>query len=185
VERLEEPMPDSLTNRIQAVELLLLDVDGVLTDGTITYTDSGDQIKQFHVRDGSAIKFWQQSGKQIAILSGRSSPAVARRAKELGIERIEQGASNKWPVFERLLSEFALKPEQVCAIGDDLPDLAIVSHCGVGIAVADACPELRQAAKYVTSLPGGRGAVREAIEWLMRAQGTWESVVELHARVPQ
>jgi 3-deoxy-D-manno-octulosonate 8-phosphate phosphatase (KDO 8-P phosphatase) len=164
-------------DRFARIELLVLDVDGVLTDGRVIYTAAGDEVKSFHVRDGSGLKFWRQSGKKIAILSGRASPAVDRRAAELGITAVVQGVGEKLPAFRRILNDLGLRPDQACAVGDDLPDLPVLRHCGLGVAVADAVPELKAAAAYVTTVPGGHGAVREAVEWLMRGQGTWASVV--------
>ena len=167
--------------RAARVELLLLDVDGVLTDGGIVYADDGAELKRFHVRDGSGLKLWQLAGKRAAIVSGRSSPAVVRRAAELGVAPVMQGHADKFAAFEAVLAETGVRPEQVCAIGDDLPDLPVLRRCGVAVAVADACPEVRAAADYVTAVPGGRGAVRDAIEWLLRAQGRWESIVRRFA----
>ena len=168
----------------KTIELLLLDVDGVLTDGRITYTSSGDEIKNFHVRDGSGLKLWMNLGKKVAILSGRSSEAVSRRAKELGIAIVKQGHADKLPAVRAILAELGLTPEQACAMGDDLPDLPVFRHCAMGIAVADACDELKQAASYVTSTPGGTGAVREAIEWLLKQSGQWACVVEGFLETP-
>lgn len=167
-----------LTERAAKIELLLLDVDGVLTDGSIVYTDDGHEIKRFHVRDGSGLKLWHNSGKRSAIVSGRSSRAVERRAAELGIAPVLQGRSEKLPAFEAVLNELRLLPEQVCAIGDDLPDLPVLKRAGLAVTVADACPEVRAMANYVTAVPGGHGAVRDAIEWLLRLQGLWEGLVE-------
>jgi len=169
-------MPD-LAERAAKIELLLLDVDGVLTDGSIVYTDAGAEIKRFHVRDGSGLKLWHNSGKRSAIVSGRSSKAVERRAAELGIAPVFQGRHEKLPAFEAVLAETGLRPEQVCAIGDDLPDVPVLKRVGLAIAVADACPELRAIADYVTTVPGGHGAVRDAIEWLLKLQGVWDEVV--------
>ena len=163
-----------LTERAAKIELLLLDVDGVLTDGSIVYTDDGVEIKRFHVRDGSGLKLWHNLGKRSAIVSGRSSKAVERRAAELGIAPVLQGRSEKLPAFEAVLAELKLQPEQVCAIGDDLPDLPVLKRAGLAITVADACPEVRAMAHYVTAVPGGHGAVRDAIEWLLRLQGKWD-----------
>ncbi len=163
---------------MHAIQLLLLDVDGVLTDGRITYTSSGDEIKNFHVRDGSGLKMWMGLGKQVAILSGRTSETVSRRAKELGITTVKQGQVDKLPAVQAILAELGLTPGQVCAMGDDLPDLPVFHHCAMGIAVADACDELKQEAAYVTQAYGGDGAVREAIEWLLRKSGEWPQVVE-------
>jgi 3-deoxy-D-manno-octulosonate 8-phosphate phosphatase (KDO 8-P phosphatase) len=173
-------MPD-LAARAQKIELLLLDVDGVLTDGSIIYTADGNEIKRFHVRDGSGLKFWHGHGKRSAIISGRRSEAVERRARELGIALVFQGCAAKLPALDALLAETGLRPEQVCAIGDDLPDLPILRRSGLAVSVADGCAEVRAAADYVTSNPGGRGAVRDAVEWLLRLQGHWDSTVaEFH-----
>jgi 3-deoxy-D-manno-octulosonate 8-phosphate phosphatase (KDO 8-P phosphatase) len=170
-------MTPLLAERAAEIELLLLDVDGVLTDGGIVYTAGGDEIKRFHVRDGSGLKFWHGLGKRSAIVSGRSSQAVSRRAAELGIAPVFQGRSDKFPAFGAVLAQTGLRPEQVCAIGDDLPDLPVLRRCGLAVAVADACPEVRAAADYVTTTPGGHGAVREAVEWLLKIQGRWPEVV--------
>jgi 3-deoxy-D-manno-octulosonate 8-phosphate phosphatase (KDO 8-P phosphatase) len=171
-------MPDIPPDRFARIELLLLDVDGVLTDGRVTYSDDGHELKSFHVRDGSAIKYWRKSGKRVAILSGRSSPAVARRAAELGIDFVVQGTDEKLLALRRILTETGLWADQVCAVGDDLPDLPVLAHCGIGVAVADAVPELKAAADHVTRLPGGHGAVRETVEWLMRGQDTWDATID-------
>ncbi|WP_020471004.1 KdsC family phosphatase [Zavarzinella formosa] len=171
-----KPDPETI-EAIRAVQLLVLDVDGVLTDGKIVYTDAGHEIKSFHVRDGSALKFWMESGKQVAIISGRSSPAVERRARELGITVVVQGARNKMPALRDVLKHFQLDPGQACAIGDDLADYPVLQTCGIGVAVADACRELKSVARYVTSAPGGCGAVRETIEWLMGHQGSWQTLL--------
>ena len=159
------------------IELLLLDVDGVLTDGSIVYTDDGAEIKRFHVRDGSGLKFWHVAGKRSAIISGRSSKAVERRATELGIAIVRQGCSEKLNAFEAVLAETGLRAEQVCAVGDDIPDLPVLRRAGLAVAVADACAEVRAVADYVTTVPGGHGAVRDVIEWLLRLQGHWDRLV--------
>jgi 3-deoxy-D-manno-octulosonate 8-phosphate phosphatase (KDO 8-P phosphatase) len=169
-------MPE-LALRAAKIELLLLDVDGVLTDGSIVYAADGVEIKRFHVRDGSGLKLWHDQGKRSAIISGRRSPAVDSRAAELGIAPVLQGQSNKLEAMSRLLAEMGLRAEVVCAIGDDLPDLPVLRRAGIAIAVADACREVQVAADYTTSLPGGRGAVREAIEWLLKLQGSWDGIV--------
>jgi 3-deoxy-D-manno-octulosonate 8-phosphate phosphatase (KDO 8-P phosphatase) len=170
-------MPTVSADAFARIQLLLLDVDGVLTDGRVVYTDAGHEIKAFHVRDGSGLKFWRQSGRRVAILSGRSSPAVSRRAKELGIDPVVQGADEKLPALNRILTETGFTRDQVCAVGDDLPDLPVLRHCGLAATVADAVAEVKAIAHYVTTMPGGHGAVREVIEWLMRGQRTWEPVV--------
>ena len=171
----------SLAERAAKIELLLLDVDGVLTDGGILYTDDGAEIKRFHVRDGSGLKLWHLAGKRSAIVSGRKSRAVDRRAAELGIGPVLQGQSDKLPAFGVVLTETGLRAEQVCAIGDDLPDLPVLRRAGLAVAVADAAAEVRAAADYVTAVPGGSGAVRDAIEWLLQAQGAWEKLLGRYA----
>ena len=169
------PLP---AERLENVKLLLLDVDGVLTDGRIIYSSNGDELKSFHVRDGSALKFWQESGGRVAIVSGRTSPAVDRRAKELGINLLFQGCGEKLPSFRRILSVTGFRPDQVCAIGDDLLDLPVLKNCGVPVAVADAPAEVKAVAAYVTTAVGGAGAVRETVEWIMNGQATWRGIVE-------
>jgi 3-deoxy-D-manno-octulosonate 8-phosphate phosphatase (KDO 8-P phosphatase) len=171
-------MPSTdLAARAARVRLLLLDVDGVLTDGRIVYADDGTELKRFHVRDGSGLKFWRQTGKRAAIVSGRQSPAVDRRAAELGVAPVLQAQADKLPAFERVLAELGLAPDEVCAVGDDLPDLPVLTRAGLAVAVADACPEVREAAHYVTAVPGGAGAVRDAVEWLLKLTGEWDRLV--------
>lgn len=168
-----------LSTRARAIELLLLDVDGVLTDGSIEYLDDGREVKRFHVRDGSGLKLWHAAGKRSAIVSGRSSRAVERRAAELGLAPVLQGRDDKLQALTEVLAATGLAPEQVCAIGDDLPDVPVLRRCGLAVAVADGCAEARAAAHYTTAVPGGRGAARDAIEWLLKLQGRWD---ELTAR---
>jgi len=163
-----------LSSVAKGIELILLDVDGVLTDGSVVYLDDGTELKRFHVRDGSGLKLWHTAGKRSAIVSGRKSGVVERRAAELGIGPVLQGRDDKLAAFAEVLAATGLRPEQVCAIGDDLPDVPVLRRCGLAVAVADACPELRAVADYVTASPGGRGAVREAIEWLLKLDGRWD-----------
>jgi 3-deoxy-D-manno-octulosonate 8-phosphate phosphatase (KDO 8-P phosphatase) len=166
-----------LADRAARIELLVLDVDGVLTDGSIIYTDSGEELKRFHVRDGTGLKVWLTAGKRAAIVSGRTSAAVVRRVAELGIATVFQGRNDKSVALTEVLAAFGLSAEQACAIGDDLADLAVMARCGLAVAVADACPEVRAAAQLTTIAPGGRGAVREAVEWLLRLQGRWDELI--------
>jgi 3-deoxy-D-manno-octulosonate 8-phosphate phosphatase (KDO 8-P phosphatase) len=170
-------MGDSLASRAQAIKLLVLDVDGVLTDGRITYAADGTEIKSFHVRDGSGLVFWQRLGGRVAIISGRRSKTVDVRAAELGITLVEQGVADKRAALERALAATSLAAAEACAVGDDLPDLPVLRTCGLAVAVADACPEVRGIAHYVTRAAGGRGAVREVVELLLRAQGQWAELV--------
>jgi 3-deoxy-D-manno-octulosonate 8-phosphate phosphatase (KDO 8-P phosphatase) len=168
----------TLQERCQAIELLIVDVDGVLTDGGIVYTDGGQELKAFHVRDGSGIKIWRQQGKQAAIITGRSSPIVAQRAAELGIDPVIQGVPDKLRAFWDILAATRLQPEQICFIGDDLPDVPVLRHCGLAVAVADASVEARAEAHYLTHAAGGRGAVREVIQLILSCQGRWQTVID-------
>ncbi|MCI0641883.1 MAG: HAD hydrolase family protein [Gemmataceae bacterium] len=174
-------MNDSFHERCRRIEFLLLDVDGVLTDGSIIYSDQGEEVKSFYVRDGAGLKLWQLAGKRAGVLTGRTSNIVNRRAKELGLSPVIQGAANKNAAFEHLVHDQKLDPKQLCYVGDDVPDLPVLSRSGLAVAVADACAEAKAAAHYVTQAPGGRGAVREIVELLLGAQGRWREVVERFA----
>lgn len=167
----------TLAARCAAVEWLILDVDGVLTEGSITYTSDGLELKHFHVRDGAGLRIWQNVGKRTAILSGRNSAAVELRAAELGITVVSQGATNKLPTYHQLLADHRIQPEAVCFVGDDVPDLSILRNCGLAVAVADAAPLLLRTADYVTRTSGGRGAVREVIELILSCTGQWQQVM--------
>ena len=170
--------PDPLRAKAERIAVLVLDVDGVLTDGGIWYTDRGDELKRFHARDGLGLNLWRRAGGRAAVLSGRASEAVARRAAELGLAPVYQGRDDKAAGFAALLAELGVAPEQVCGIGDDLPDLPFLTRCGLAVAVGDAAAEVRSAADHVTAAPGGRGAVREAVEWLLKARGQWAELVD-------
>jgi 3-deoxy-D-manno-octulosonate 8-phosphate phosphatase (KDO 8-P phosphatase) len=171
-------MSTTLRNRCDTIELIVLDVDGVLTAGGITYAGSGDEEKTFHVRDGSAIRLWQRCGKRAGLITGRHSPAVARRAKELDLDPIRQGVARKAQAFREIIETAGLRPENVCCLGDDLPDLPMLRQCGLSVAVADACAEVRNEAHLVTRLAGGCGAVREVVEIILRAQGRWQDLLD-------
>ncbi|MFA5863408.1 MAG: HAD hydrolase family protein [Phycisphaerae bacterium] len=161
-----------------AIELLVLDVDGVLTAGEVIIQDTGSLVYHFNVQDGSAIKYWQRSGGKIAIITGRSSNAVTVRAKELGIELVYQGALRKIESYRKCLAEARVEPKHVCCVGDDLPDLPLLLNCGYPAAVANAVKEVKDRAAYVTARTGGSGAVREVIELLLTAKGQWSAIVE-------
>jgi 3-deoxy-D-manno-octulosonate 8-phosphate phosphatase (KDO 8-P phosphatase) len=181
----ESELPPRLAELCAPIELLVLDVDGVLTDGGIILDDRGSESKQFHVRDGAGIAYWLRLGKRVAILSGRSCAAVAHRAAELGIRSVHQNCADKGPALEELLRAEALSARQACVVGDDLADLPALDIAGLAVAVSDAVPELRAAAHYVTETPGGRGAVREVVELVLRAQGLWPGLLErLRAGAP-
>jgi 3-deoxy-D-manno-octulosonate 8-phosphate phosphatase (KDO 8-P phosphatase) len=167
-----------LPDLCRRVELILSDVDGVLTDGGIWYDNQGVELKAFHIRDGLGIKLWQRAGFSFGLLTARTSHIVKVRAQELGINLVRQGFENKLPAAQDILRELRLDPEQACYIGDDLTDLPVIRHVGLGVAVADAVAEVRSAAAYITKSPGGRGAVRELIELVLKTKSRWEDVVQ-------
>ncbi len=170
--------PDSeLKEKLERIRLLVLDVDGILTDGSI-WLGKDDEFKRFHTHDGSGIKFLQRSGIKVAILSGRRSDAVERRASELGISECLQGCLKKLPAYLSLIERLALGEETVAYMGDDLQDLPIFNHCGLKVAVSDAAPEIRARADLVTTRAGGCGAVREFAEIVLKAQGKWRALLE-------
>jgi len=158
--------------------LLLLDVDGVLTDGRLYYGANGEELKAFHIRDGLGLKLLHASGIEVAIVTGRTSRAVELRAENLGLPYVFQGVSDKLAVFEQLLARFALKAAAVAAIGDDLPDLPVLRRCGFAACVPEASAPVRGQAHYVTDRAGGSGAVREVCDLLMTAQGTLEAAMQ-------
>ncbi len=155
---------------LSRVQLLVLDVDGVLTDGRLYYGARGESLKVFHVRDGHGIKEVAAAGITVAIISGRKSAAVARRARELGIRHVTQGATDKLASLTKLAKARSLSLDQCACVGDDTPDAPILKVAGVAIAVADAHRDALAAADLVTSRPGGSGAVREVCDWLLDAR---------------
>ncbi len=162
-----------------AIELLCLDVDGVMTDGGIVLDDRGAETKRFHVRDGTGIRIWKRLGYEVALITGREGGAVRARAGELGIGHVIQGSQDKGRSFADLLRELGLDAARAAILADDLPDLPIMRRAGYAMAVADASPEVRELAAFVTTSPGGQGAVREAIEHLLRAKDRWDEAVAL------
>jgi 3-deoxy-D-manno-octulosonate 8-phosphate phosphatase (KDO 8-P phosphatase) len=166
-----------LTARCRPIELLLSDVDGVLTDGGVIFNNEGIEIKRFHIRDGLGVKLWQRAGHHFGIVTGRASHIVQLRAAELGVDLVRQGVEDKLPAVKQIIAERKLKPEQVCFIGDDLPDLPVLRYAGLAIAVGDGSSDLQQAVHYVTKSPGGHGAVREVIELMLKAQNRWTDVL--------
>jgi len=166
----------------EGIELLILDVDGVLTDGAIVLDGEGREQKRFHVLDGAGIKYWQRVGKRVALISGRGGGAVVCRAAELGVADVRLNAKDKLPAYESILAEADLTDAQAAVMGDDLPDLPLMRRCGFAIAPANAAEEVRQAAAMVTRCRGGHGAVREAIEYLLRGAGLWERIMQRYLR---
>jgi len=161
---------------IDRIRAVILDVDGVLTDGRIGYAGDPDEIKFFDVRDGLGVKLLQAAGLKVGLLSGRASPANRRRAEELRLDGVVEGEADKIRGLTRLLEQFALEPAECCFVGDDLIDVPVLRRVGLGVAVADAAAEVRQAAHWVTDRPGGHGAVREVAERLLKQAGRWQEV---------
>jgi YrbI family 3-deoxy-D-manno-octulosonate 8-phosphate phosphatase len=159
------------------VELILADVDGVLTDGGIVFDNQGIETKKFHVRDGLGVRLWQRAGYKFGIITARTSHIVKMRAAEMGVDIVRQGFEDKLPAARAAIDELKLAPAQVCYIGDDLPDLPVLGYIGAKVAVADAVPEVRAAVDYVTKLPGGAGAVRELIELILKSKKRWDELV--------
>ncbi|MFH0965608.1 MAG: HAD-IIIA family hydrolase [Planctomycetota bacterium] len=168
--------------RIARIKAVILDVDGVLTDGAIYVNGQGDETKRFNVRDGAAIKWLQRCGLAVAFLSGRTSTAVEARARQVGVEHVVQGATEKLPAYETLRDARGVKDEEVCYAGDDLHDLPVLRRAGFAAATADATGEARSAAHYVTQARGGEGAVRELAEVILKSQGSWETLTERYRK---
>ncbi|MFC1601480.1 KdsC family phosphatase [Candidatus Sumerlaeota bacterium] len=168
---------DELEQRLREIKLLICDVDGVLTDGGI-FLGHEEEYKRYDSRDGSGLKYLMRSGVQVALLTGRRSQSVERRAAELGISLVRQRALKKLPVFVELLEEAGVTARQAAYVGDDLVDLPPMRAAGLGVAVADAAADVREYADLVTEREGGHAAVRELIELIMKAQGKWAAVVD-------
>lgn len=160
------------------IKLLLLDVDGVLTDGSILYGDDGSEIKVFNVKDGLGIRLLMQTDVQVAIITGRSSQALNHRCDDLGIKLLFDGIADKTSVFDHIVALAGVNPQETAFIGDDLMDLALFQKAGLAIAVSDAHPDILKAARLVTNAKGGCGAVREICDAILKAQGKWEGIIE-------
>ncbi|MCH8217567.1 MAG: HAD hydrolase family protein [Planctomycetes bacterium] len=171
-------MSDRRTIDFSAIDWIISDVDGVLTDGTILLGADGSEQKRFHLQDGHGIRLWRRAGGDMALLSGRASPATLRRAEQLEIKHVFEDCHHKLPVLKEFLKTQGISPERVAYVGDDLLDLPPVRHVGFGVAVADAVDELKEHADHVTSRPGGRGAVREVIDYILKRAGKWDSLME-------
>ncbi len=172
----EEVTDERLLSKIRKVKLLILDVDGVMTDGRIIIDDAGLESKQFDVRDGHGLKMLMRCGIDVVLLTGRRSRVVEHRAADLGITEVHQGIWNKAEVFAGILERRKLSPEETAYVGDDVVDIPLLKRVGFSVAVADAVPEATGVADYVTKRPGGRGAVREVCEMILKAQGRWGEV---------
>jgi YrbI family 3-deoxy-D-manno-octulosonate 8-phosphate phosphatase len=167
----------SLATACARIELILTDVDGVMTDGSIYVLDDGRQMMKFHIRDGMGIRLWREAGKRFGIVTGRDVEAVRRRAADLRLDIVRVGVDDKLPVVDAVAAELGLALDQVCYIGDDLLDLTTIRAVGLGVAVADAAEDVRRVAKYTTSVPGGQAPVREVVELILKNTGRWSDVI--------
>jgi len=163
--------------KLKHIQLLLLDVDGVLTNGSIIYNDAGSETKIFNARDGFGLKLVMQAGIKVGIVTGRSSNALRHRCNNLGIHYLFDGIADKAIMLEKIAAQTGVGPNNAAFVGDDLPDLPIMKRAGLSIAVADAHEIVRQKADWTTQAPGGHGAVREVCEALLRAQGLWDQII--------
>jgi len=163
---------------LKHIKMLIMDVDGVLTDGRIIMDGRGRELIAFDVQDGSGLKYLARSEIRIVFLSGRTSPAVKLRAHVLGVQDVYQGIKNKLPVLETLLKKYRLKAREVCYMGDDLLDLPLMRRIGYPVAVPNACSEVKKYARYVTRAHGGHGAVREVVEKILKAQHKWSNILK-------
>ena len=168
----------SIERRASRIKLLLMDCDGVLTDGRMWLTEDGDEQKSFNTKDGLGLSLWHRAGLKSGIISGRHSKAVTRRASELGVEFVRQGDPDKIEAFEAVLRLAGVDENEVAFVGDDLTDIPLMQRSELAVAVADAVAETRSAAHYVTRAKGGHGAVREVIEVILKSQGRWQDLVE-------
>lgn len=173
--------PDDRSDQAVAatISCILSDVDGVWTDGRIIYDSSGQEIKTFHVHDGLGIKTWMREGGRFGVITARHSPMVARRAEELGIHAVVQNAGDKWLAAKQLMDDWDVQPSQVAYVGDDLPDLSVMTRIGLSVAPADAASDVLAIADWTTRRRGGEGVLRELIERLMRASGRWPTPPEM------
>ena len=168
-------MTEALHSKARAIKLVAFDIDGIMTDGRLYFTSLGDEIKAFNVKDGLGLKLLRDSGVEVAIITGRTSELVNRRARDLKIDKLIQGREDKKAALQELMAQENLSAEQVAYMGDDLPDLPVIRRVGLGMAVASADPFVRQHAHGVTQARGGEGAAREFCELILQAQGNLEA----------
>lgn len=171
-----------IERRARAVRMLVFDVDGVLTDGSLFYGDDGQEYKAFHSRDGHGIKMLRAGGIESAIITGRTSQVVLHRARNLGITHIHQGADDKLEAFDVLLSTCGLTADRIAYMGDDVVDLPVLRRCGLAVTVPDAPAEVKARCHLVTQAGAGRGAARELCELILRAQGQWQAQLDRYDR---
>jgi len=167
-----------IQQKCQSIQLILSDVDGILTDGGVEFNNHGIETKRFNIRDGLGIKLWQKAGYHFGLITSRTSQIVKIRATELGIDLVRQGVAQKLSTLNDIARLMELDYEQICYIGDDFPDLPCIRAVGLGVTVPEASDEILAVADYVTKQPGGRGAVRDLVETLLKAQRRWDGVIQ-------
>ena len=170
-------MDNALKEKILKIKILALDVDGVLSDGKIILDHNGGEIKNFDVQDGLGMVFFRRAGLKIAIITARNSKPVDFRAKDLKVDKVYQDASPKIEYYKRMLKDLEVSDEEVCFVGDDLPDLRVLRQVGFAVAVPNAVDEIKKEAHYITRKSGGRGAVREVVELILKTQGKWDAIL--------
>ena len=171
-------MSDPLSDRGAMIQLLAMDVDGVLTDGSLYFAASGDELKAFSILDGQGLRLIQKQGLGTAFITGRSSPLTETRARNLDIGYLIQGRTDKLTALRELSERTGIPLEAIAYVGDDLPDLAAIEKAGVGISVPNGCTAVRESADWCTTAPGGRGAIREVCEWLLECRGVLDQLVD-------
>jgi 3-deoxy-D-manno-octulosonate 8-phosphate phosphatase (KDO 8-P phosphatase) len=167
----------SLAAACAKIELILSDVDGVLTDGSVWLADDGRQLMRFHIRDGFGVRLWREAGGRFGVVTGRDVEAVRRRVAQMKVDIVRQGIDDKLPAVDSIAEELGLTRDQICYVGDDLLDLRTIRAVGLGVAVADAVEDVRRAAAYTTSAIGGQAAIREVIELILMNTGRWEKTI--------
>jgi len=172
-----------IIERAKKIKLIMLDVDGVLTDGRIIFSSAGEELKCFNAQDGCAMVLAHRAGIKIAFITGRESSILARRAREHQVDEIFQNTNNKQEILQKLLNKYQLRPEEVAFIGDDLVDIAIMKKSGLAVAVADAVFEVKEISHYITRREGGKGAIREVVDLIIKSQDKWQEVTKTYYEV--
>lgn len=172
----------TIKQRAKKIKMLILDIDGVMTDGRIIYDSKGNELKCFNVLDGMGLAVLKQIKMKVVLVTAKGSRAVLRRARDIGVTEVWQNAHDKLKPYRQILKKHKLKNEDICFVGDDLVDLSVMKRAGLSVAVANACPEAKRIAHYVTKKEGGKGAVREIIEIILRAQNIWPEIIRKFLR---
>lgn len=173
-------MEVSVSEKAKKIKLLLLDVDGVLTDGRIIYDSHGRDMKFFDVHDGLGVYLLKKAGISTILITAKGSRSIRPRAKDMGVEAVFENISPKTAVLDKLLKKYKLNLDEICFVGDDLVDLCLMKKVGFPVAVFNACPQIKQVASFITLREGGRGAVREVVELILKSQGKWQEMVGLY-----